>query len=318
VFHGAAKFAGGNYYNYARTGYTTSAMRFATPGTTDACANVWGKAAPPFGMVLNTAAWEKSQKRKVAWVTTGGVNNTNWSTMLAEFVKCSFYQNVGAANASGRNLGLFKVTITPNGVAPHVVNGTYADIQALNLLLARGGKCLVDFNVPPIGPGQLPIVIVPAFNLPAVAPGITADVSAMVSGAVAAKIDKIIWVGYYDISPATIDVIGAIKAWGINPAVADWLIPRLGGWGIPTMFPIARDLMVRSTLQANLTALNNAICQGVTAGSVGAPAGVATCTRFPSAGFTAAGDIQNTVMGGMPHPSGAGHSKLATMVLRII
>lgn len=309
VFHGAAKFAGGNYYNYARTGYTTGDMRFATNATTDACANRWGKGASPFGMVLATAGWEKSQQRKVAWVTTGGVNNTNWSTMLGEFVMCSMAQSAWRYSTG--------MTITPNGGAAHRLNGSNQDMLALDQLLARGGSC--TFSFPFAGSTT---VNVPAFDLPTTGPGITADVSAMVAGAVAAKLDRIIWVGYYDISPAVVEVPGMIRATltarGWNATMIELLINRLARSGFPATFPISRNAAQTTTLRTNLTALNTAICSGVAAGQRGAPAGAVTCTTWPMAGFSVPGDIQRTVKGGMPHPSSAGHGKLATMVLRII
>ena len=64
---GTGKFAGGKYYNYARTGYSTKTMLVAPPGTTDACGNVWGKPAPPIGMVLNTAVVRGPSPQMKVW-----------------------------------------------------------------------------------------------------------------------------------------------------------------------------------------------------------------------------------------------------------
>ena len=313
VFHGAGKFAGGKYYNYARTGYSTRKMLIAPPGTTDACGNVWGKPAPPFGMVLNTAAWEKANQRKVSWVTTGGVNNTNWSTMLASFVECSALQSITTANRSLRSRGVFSLTIAPTSIAPHTIDGTMSDRLILDLLLARGGTCSFTWSVGVVGGSKL--ITVPVFDLPTTGPGITADVATMVRGAVTAGIDKVTWVGYYDISSATINIPAAIRAWGYNTALVDTIVPWLGSWGIPTMFPLSRSATQTATLHANQTDLNTAICAGVAFGAAAARPGTVQCTTWQAPGFAAAADIQSTVIGGMPHPSAAGHAKLKAMLI---
>ena len=313
VFHGAGKFAGGKYYNYARTGYSTTKMLTALPGTTDACGNAWGKPAPPFGMVLNTAAWEKANQRKVSWVTTGGVNNTNWSTMLASFVECSALQSIATANHLARRDGYFTMTIAPTGVAPHTINGTMSDRLILDLLLSKGGTCSFTWSVGLFGGTILKTVA--AFDLPITGPGITTDVATMVRGAVAAGIDKVTWVGYYDISSATIDTAAAIRAFGYDTALVDAIVPWLGSWGIPAKFPLSRSATQTATLRANQTDLNTAICAGVAFGAFAAPAGTVQCTTWQAPGFAAAADIQSTVIGGMPHPSAAGHAKLKAMLI---
>ena len=314
VFNGAAKFAGGHYYNYARTGFSTTSMRLATPGTVDACGNMWGKGAPPIGMVLGTAAWEKANQRKVSWVTTGGVNNTNWSTMLKNFITCSALESIANANALLRDRRYISMTIAPNGVAAHTIDGTNSDMLILNLILSRGGTCTFRWNLGVIGSGTVPVTV-PPFDLPVTGAGITADISAMVSAAVGARIDKITWVGYYDISPAVINTAAALTAWGLDPRLVSWLVPNLGSWGVPAMFPLSRNATQTAILQLDQTDLNTAICAGVTAGAAGAPAGTASCTTWPAPGFAAWTDIQSTVVGGMPHPSAAGHAKLTALLI---
>lgn len=308
VFHQARKFGFGNHYNFARTGYTTTNMRTAGPGTRDACANAWGQALPPIGKVLQATEFEKSEGRKVAWVTTGGVNNTNWSLVLAEFVKCSMAQRAWSVS-----LGM---TITPTGLAPHKLDGSAHDMAALDLLLSRGGSC--TFSFPKLGATT---VVVPAFNLRTVGATITSDVSAMVSTAVAAKIDQIVWVGYYDVSPAVIDMVGLVREIGAskgwNPTLVELAINTFRGAGVPTAFPISRSATQTATLRRNLTDLNTAICAGVQSGSANAAAGSVTCTTWPMPAFKVPGDIQSTVKGGMPHPSRAGHGKLANMLIPI-
>jgi hypothetical protein len=222
-------------------------------------------------------------------------------------------QSITSANRLARLGGVLSLTITPTSTAPHTIDGTPNDVLILNLLLSRGGTCSLTWSIG-VNSGTVAITV-PPFDLPATGPGITADVAAMVGAAVAARIDKVTWVGYYDISPATINVPAALSAWGLNRTLVNWMVPRLGSWGIPTMFPLSRNATQTATLQANQTALNTAICNGVTAGGAGAPAGTVQCTTWQAAGFNAATDIQTTVVGGMPHPSAAGHAKLKAMLI---
>jgi hypothetical protein len=240
------------------------------------------------------------------------VNNTNWSTMLKNYVECSAIESIAHQLAILGSLRIFTMTITPTGVAAHNVDGSSSDILSLNLLLANGGTCRYS-GVGGIAGTKL--VTVPAFNLPTTGPGITADISAMVGAAVAAKIDKITWVGYYDISPATIDIAAALSMWAPTPALGTWFQSQWAAFGLPASFPLSRNATQTATFQRDETDLSTAICKGVAAGAAGAPAGTASCTTWQTPGFAASTDIQSTVVGGMPHPSAAGHAKLTALLI---
>ncbi len=234
--------------------------------------------------------------------------------MLASFVQCSALQSVTNANRLARDNSVLSFTIMPTNTAPHTIDGTPSDTLILNLLLARGGSCVFKWDLG-LGVGGTMTITVPAFDLPTTGPGITADVATMVRGAVAAGIDMITWVGYYDIAPATINISAALTAWGFPRTLVNWILPKLRSWGVPTMFPLARNAVQTAILHSNQTDLNTAICAGVTAGAAAAPAGTVQCTTWQAPGFAAAADIQSTVIGGMPHPSAAGHAKLKNMLI---
>jgi hypothetical protein len=308
VFRDVAKFAGGNYYNYARTGFTTTDMLQADPAAVDACGNTWGKPQPPVGMVTATAAWEKEQKRKVAWVTTGGVNDTNWSGVLENFLGCSVTGHIVTTQTSARRLGYVSMMVTFADRSTHQFDGTAADNRAIDRLLREGGSCrfvkkstfgsiLMDSTF-----------TVALFNIGGVKNQITGNVKTAVEAGIAAKIDRIVWLGYYDISKAEIDVAAAAPVFGLTAAEAT---RYLGA-----RFKLARTSAQAQTLRDQQTALNKAICDGVTAAKRANPTASVMCTKWTDPNFTGSGDIQDTVKGGMPHPSEGGQRKLAEVIKR--
>jgi hypothetical protein len=183
-------------------------------------------------------------------------------------------------------------------------------------LLFRGGNC----NFTLVG-GLATAFGVPAFDLDLTGPTITSDVASMVSGALQAGIDKTVWVGYYDLSLATIDVGGALASLGVPAATIATILGYLNQVNIPPVLALVRNPVDQRTVQGRADRLNDHICAGVAAGIASANllqpgiTGTATCTRRNDAGINAATDIQNTAPGGSPHPSTAGHVKPATMVI---
>jgi hypothetical protein len=328
VFTGDPRFGAGAYYNFARTGFDTRQMLTAGAATTDACNNKWGdtirnpalRASNPFALVLRAAGYEMAKGRKVAWATTGGVNNTNWTGLLINYAACDLLGRVSRANAVLRNTSTF--VVTPTGQAAHTFDGTIADGQSLTGLLQRGGTC--NFSIPRVVNRTF---TVPLFNIATSGPVITADITTMVSGGLVAGISKIVWVGYYDMSLATINISGALAGLGVPAATITAILRVLAQAGIGQIVPFvsgggARGLVV----QGYLDQLDDAICKGVGLGALSAQLliapipvpGTASCTRWKDAGFTAATDMQDTAPGGSPHPSTAGHAKLAKMVIGLL
>jgi hypothetical protein len=310
VFSAHPRFAGGNHYNFARTGFNTAHMLSATAATRDACGNAWGttirnpvnKNQPPFNLVLAAAAREKQMHRKVAWVTTGGVNDTNWSAVATEFLKCHV---LGQALliATWPPPRLITTTVTPSGLAGHTLNGSATDRMIMDSLLSRGGTCRIDYGV------SSHTIVVSKFNIAAVANDITRRVGEMVRRAVNAGVDKVIWVSYYDMSYSELDGQSLITAMGLP----SWLTTALGRVQVGTV-KLANTPTQAATIRRYLDELQIAICSGAL--GVGAPAGVVDCIGWRDPAFSGPSDIQDTGFGGMPHPSGVGHSKLAGSVIR--
>jgi hypothetical protein len=328
VFTGDARFGAGSYYNFARTGFTTRQMLTAGAATTDACGNKWGdtirnpalRASTPFALVQRAAGYEKAKGRKVAWITTGGVNNTNWTGLLINYTACDLLGRVSRGNAALRATSTF--VVTPTGRAAHTFDGTISDGQSLTSLLQLGGTC--NFSIPRVVNQTF---TVPLFDIATSGPVITADVSTMVAAGLVAGIDKIVWVGYYDMSLATIDIGGALAGLGVPPATITAILAALRQVGIQPIVPFVSGGGARGiVVQGYLDKLDDAICQGVGVGALRAQLalapipvpGTASCSRWRDAGFTAATDMQNTAPGGSPHPSTAGHAKLTKMVIGLL
>ena len=90
----------------------------------------------------------------------------------------------------------------------------------------------------------------------------------------------------------------------------------LAGSNLPTRLPFFGTATQVATAQRYLDDLEKAICDGVR--SVGSGTGEVICLGWRKAGFSGPGDIQETALGGSPHPNGAGHDKLAKAVLKVI
>ncbi|HZN19245.1 MAG TPA: hypothetical protein VFB84_13880 [Micromonosporaceae bacterium] len=97
------------YYNFARTGFSTGEMRTSAANNPDGCGNNWGRAFPPVALADAVVRKAKADNRKAYFVTTGGVNNTNWTTVLPSsssagaWSSCSRPSSRAAASAGTRS-----------------------------------------------------------------------------------------------------------------------------------------------------------------------------------------------------------------------
>jgi hypothetical protein len=127
-------------------------------------------------------------------------------------------------------------------------------------------------------------------------------------------VKQIVWVGYFDMSYAQVDP---------KRLLADYGVPD--GW-IPNLrkVPFFETPGAQAEVRTHLTNLVDWICAGVAQGKLQADAkalvagkpkpGPADCLGWKDAGFTSPDDIQDTAPGGSPHPSEAGHKKIAAAV----
>ncbi len=114
---------------------------------------------------------------------------------------------------------------------------------------------------------------------------------------IAARIDRIVWLGCDDISKAEIDVAAAAPVFGLSaPEATSYQ------WGA---LHVGLDVGPSTDHPRPETALNKAICDGVTAAKRAKPTAWVMCTTWTDPNVTGSGDIEDTVTGGMPHPARA-------------
>jgi len=343
AFAAGSRFSGGAYYNYARTGFTTSQILTARADSSDGCLNEWGRTIrfpdnrrrSPMWHLQSTIDYEHRLGNKVAWLATGGVNNLNWTEVLATFKTCDVLRRA-VANVSFRYrppvVGIVTgdivtitgaVLVTPTGQrSPTTLNGNANDTAAMAALLEKGGRCQATLTIDTAATRPRPFsttVTVPELNLRAQRAQITIDVTTMTRQGLQADVDRLVWLGYYDIRPTVFDVRGVVAAFALPAPVVDRIIATLGQAGLPEKLPVASTAQERAVIRDNLNLLSDAVCSGVELVKAQAPAPQGrklTCLRWFEAGITRADQIQSTVPGGAPHPNAAGHQKLAETILQ--
>ncbi|WP_157545482.1 hypothetical protein [Hamadaea tsunoensis] len=270
------------YYNFARTGFTTRDMLAAGPATPDACGNPWGRAAAPVAQAAAVTRQAKADGKKAYYVTTGGINNTNWTTVLQQLIKC---RGLEFAAQTWANMSTF----------------TWAAIGGRNGIITNGGGCVWRIRNPnPFGTDWFIREGVPRYDGPAQYPTITADAGTIVQTMLNAGADKVVWMLYYDINPANID-IGNFGWYYVRAYSPGWVVGLMPPTVTPTLQPLVDPAWV-GAVRTVTTDLNNAILAGI-------PANPKVLAQTPP--LFAAADIQTTALGGCPHPSASGHDKLA-------
>lgn len=269
-----------DYHNMARTGFGTVEMLGAARGTLDACANPWARALSPVPLAAARIAKAKADGHKAYHVTTGGVNNTNWTTVLTQLIKCR-------AMEFGVN-ALPRTTLTWNAI------GGRAGI------VTNGGGCTMRVRSPFFWQADWFFRIgVPRYDGPAQAAAITAGVTATVNAIMAAGADKFVWMLYYNLNPANVD-IGNFAWRYIRLYAPGWVAGLLPPQAAPVLVPLIDPMWV-GAVTALVNNLNNAIIAGIPANPK---------VRTAAAPIFVGADIQVTAIGGSPHPSPAGHAKL--------
>lgn len=291
------------YYNFARIGFTTDDIRKIAAAGTDTCKNPWNRVKPPLDLAVDAVKAAKTDKKQAYFVTTGGINNTNWTDILAQFAKCRGLQILADA---------FKATVFST-------NDTKFEWWAkgelpgkIDNIMAKGGGCRATFYVNrwPLPPLILdPIrIAVPAYDGPgsganesALSKQIPDDAKAIVDAIVTAGADKIAWMLYYDINWAEIDmaavakdILGGIRAIKYIKGV----VPAIFNLGAASLVP--PELVGKAATYQK--AMNDAIKSKIPANPK---------VTVVTAPVLRAGDIQQTTPMGCPHPNDSGHTKLA-------
>ncbi|MBB5867319.1 hypothetical protein F4553_000698 [Allocatelliglobosispora scoriae] len=271
-----------DYHNMARTGFGTTEMLGAAAGTRDACTNPWARAVSPVPLAAARIVKAKADGHKAYHVSTGGINNTNWTSVLSQLIKC-------------RALEFAQQTIIPLSSINWAAVGGRAGI------VTNGGSCVLRVRNPiPFMADFFHRIGVPRYDGPAQAAGITAGVRATVAAILAAGADKFVWMLYYNINPANIDI--GNFAWTMVRAYAPaWIVAFLPPAATPLLVPLIDPMWV-GAVTALINAMNAAIIAGIPANAK---------VRAQAAPAFVAADIQVTAIGGSPHPSAAGQTKLA-------
>jgi hypothetical protein len=271
-----------DYHNMARTGFGTPEMLGAGAATTDACLNPWARGVAPVPLAAARITKAKADGHKAYHVSTGGINNTNWTSVLTQLIKC-------------RALEFAQQTVIPRSSLNWAAVGGRAGI------VTNGGGCTLRVrNLNPFAADYFHRIGVPRYDGPAQAAAITAGVTATVNAIMAAGADKFVWMLYYNINPANIDI--GNFAWTYLRSIAPaWVVGYLPPAATPALVALIDPMWV-GAVTGLINAMNAAIVAGIPANPK---------VRAQPAPAFVAGDIQVTAIGGSPHPSPAGQTKLA-------
>ena len=289
------------YYNFARTGMGTPEILGAGANYVDSCENLWARAFPPLQLAEAAVAKAKQDAKKAYYVTTGGINNTNWTDVasgigmcgLAEFLRIQmvqwFIRNRLPLNAVMRYYDTMGRPIGRDAVI-------------------RGGACQVMLQENLTGDAPRDITIdrlrfpVPVYNGPAQYARITADANTITTRMLNAGADKMVWMGYYDITPAKV-AIGAFA----NTYVQNTDLPAVVKGALPNIPMVNMDLIVapawKQQVQVWTNDLNKAIKDSILPND--------PKIKFQRPPALGADKIQKTMIGGCPHPNLSGHDDLA-------
>ncbi len=285
-----------DYYNFARTGFNTKDIMEAKAADKDGCESPWNRNDAPIKLSEKVIKAAKAAGNAAYFTADGGVNNTNWVKLLGQLAKC--YGLDFAVNNLLWVTGVFLVRV---GFEYKVPNGLKKDI------ITKGGSCIT--TVKAFGFTWATRIEVPAYDGPgsaapsALARRIKGDVAAAIKTVIDAGADKVVWLLYYDLNQARVDIANLALV-AAKSQFPDWLNRRLPNSVASFNVPI-----IDSDFAADVTKMTNDLDNEIIAG-VPNNAKVKTMT---APAFVPA-DIQNTAIGGCPHPSDSGHTKLAAQL----
>jgi hypothetical protein len=270
------------YYNFARTGFSLNDMTRATAATTDGCGQAWGRNQAPATLAATVIAQAKRDNRLAYFVTTGGINDTNWVQVMSETITCR------AMHTMRREQPRFQWFANGGGGKENVV--------------PNGGSCVATAAWPI---GEIYRNAIPAFSANFAVIG--ANAQTIVHQMLTAGADRVVWMLYYDLNPALISIRHLVAhQLGQNPRAPRFFdIARLGDGIVPVVDPIWKDAAIKIQTDLN-AAIVKTLPQNL-------PADLWAKVRLvtPHLGTD---DIQRTAKGGSPHPSDAGHQKMAKLL----
>lgn len=286
------------YYNFARTGMGTPEILRAPATYKDACENPWARAFPPIDLAAAVAAKAKQDGRLAYYVTTGGINNTNWTDVAKGVAMCGM--------ADFLRVEMVKYFIRNNLPLNAVMR--YYDLKGKETgkdNVIKGGACQVvlqeNIRGNEITSDRLRFEI-PAFDGPGQYAQITRDVGAVTGRMINAGADKVVWMGYYDITPAKVS-IGTFA----SQYVQNTKLPDTVKGALPDIPNVELDLIPTLAWKTQVKTWTNEINKAIKDAILAAD----PIVRFQPAPALGADKIQKTMIGGCPHPNAPGHDDLA-------
>jgi len=282
------------YYNFARTGYGTRQIMTAPKAHKDACQKEWGRDFPPIDLADRAVRQAKTDRKAAYFVTTGGVNNTNWTDTLAGVAKCGVIDHFR---------GLIQDYIQRNNL-PWTASVRWFDGAGRRTTKDKvidGGAC--DGRITGNFTGRRYIhrrVDIPKYNGPDKFAEIRTDVTDIVNKMLNAGADKVVWMAYYDISPAQIDV--GLFAETYRLALSRRIRGYLPGQILTHKVDLIDDPAWKTTTQKWVTELNAEIKKAIPNNAK---------VKFADAPALDKDKIQKTMLGGCPHPNDVGHTELS-------
>ena len=289
------------YYNFARTGFSTKDFVAAAAADTDGCETPWNRNDTPLNLSKKVIQAAKAAGRSAYFVADGGINNTNWVKLVGQLGKC--YGIDFAVNnllTGARNFG---VQVDFYYVVPKVAPNDPPRGLKKNIV-KKGGACYGTVTV--LGRVWWTRIDVPAYNGPGsdapseLSKRIKKDVGDAIQVLLNAGTDKIVWMLYFNINPAKVDVANLGLAWARAqmPAwLARWLPNSVWAWEVALVEgDFAGDV---NTMTTNL---NNEIKGGIPVN--------AKVKAYEPVNLLGTDEIQKTAIGGCPHPNDNGHVKL--------
>jgi len=282
------------YYNFARTGFDTQQMLTAGTDEKDACDNKWGRGSPPVTLADTAIRKAKTDERKAYFVTTGGVNNTNWTKVAEGIAKC------GVVDEFRRHIQKYIVDKKlPWTATLHWFDADGKEIAKGKAIL--GGACHGKVK------GDLTDVTyihkrieIPTYDGPDKYKQIGTDAKDIVNKMLTAGADKIVWMGYYDLTPAKINVGNFAETYRLklSEKVQGWLPGKIPSYEVE----LVSDDDWKKTAKKWIGELNAAVKDNLPANAK---------VKFQAAPELDADKIQKTMVGGCPHPNKPGHAELA-------
>jgi hypothetical protein len=275
------------YYNFARTGFSTWETIYANKFRLDGCRNMWNRDSTPLALAKAVVVKAKAENRPAYFVTTGGINDTNWTEVLEATLIC-------------RALEIMRDE--PNEFNWHAYGGG----GGKESVVPHGGRCTATHTW---GWGAVQRVYIPRFHWDFTSTSMRAQ--QIVHEMLGAGADRVVWMLYYDLTPAIIK-IGHVVAYDLAQSFGGsrfFDITRLGDGVLSIVEPewveFARDVQYR---------LNAAITGRL---PLGLNHDQWARVRIVKP-YLSTADIQHTARGGSPHPNEEGHKKMAELVRNAI